>query len=88
MAASLIPGTTVLKIAACEPHIIDLIKFLNKLGAKITSEEHHTYKIIGRKNLKGANHKIIPDNIEAGTFLIAALATGGNVLVKNINSKN
>lgn len=84
MTAVLIPGTTIIKIAATEPHVEDLVKFLNKMGAKIVSAGNHIWKIQGVKNLKGAKHKIIPDQIEIGTFAIIGVLTGGEIIIKNI----
>ncbi len=85
MAATLAEGTTTIKIAAIEPHVQDLARFLNKMGAKIKGLGIHTIQIHGVKKLRGAEHKIIPDPIEAGTFIIAAAATKGNTEINNIN---
>lgn len=85
MAATLAEGTTTIKIAAIEPHIQDLARFLIKMGAKIKGLGVHTIQIDGVKKLRGAEHKIIPDPIEAGTFAIAAAATKGNVEINNVN---
>ena len=85
MAASLAKGTTIIKIAAIEPHVQDLGKFLNKMGAKIKGDGVHTIVIKGQEKLHGASHVIIPDPIEAGTFIIAAAASRGEVLIKNVN---
>lgn len=85
MAATLAEGTTIIKIAAIEPHVQDLARFLNKMGAKIKGLGIHTIQIQGVEKLRGAEHKIIPDPIEAGTFAIAAVATKGNVEINNIN---
>ena len=85
MAASLAEGTTTIKIAAIEPHIQDLGKFLNKMGAEIKGGGIHSIIIKGKENLHGAEHSISPDPIEAGTFMIAAAASRGKVLVKDIN---
>jgi UDP-N-acetylglucosamine 1-carboxyvinyltransferase len=85
MAAALAEGITTIKIAAIEPHVQDLARFLNKMGAKIKGLGIHTIQIQGVKKMHGAEHKIIPDPIEAGTFAIAAVATKGNVEINNIN---
>ncbi|CAH0345098.1 UDP-N-acetylglucosamine 1-carboxyvinyltransferase [Bacillus sp. CECT 9360] len=82
MAASLAEGTTILENVAKEPEIVDLANFLNKMGAKVKGAGTGTLKIEGVKKLYGAEHSIIPDRIEAGTFMTAAAITGGNVLVK------
>ncbi len=82
LAASL-PEETVIKIAACEPHVEDLGKFLIKMGAKIQGLGTHTLKIQGKKNLSGAVHKIIPDANEAATFLIMGVALKSQIVVKN-----
>ena len=84
MIASMAEGETILDNAAMEPEIIDLQNFLNKLGAKIKGAGTSTIKIKGVERLGGCTHKIIPDRIEAGTFLVAAAITGGDVLVENV----
>lgn len=83
MLAAGLPGKTVIKIAAAEPHVEDLGKFLIKLGAKIKGLGTHTLEITGAKNLKGAKHEIISDANEAATFLIMGVATGSRIKVKN-----
>lgn len=83
MLAAGMPGKTVIKIAACEPHVCDLGKFLISMGAKIKGLGTHTLEIIGTKNLKSARHKIIPDASEAATFLILGAATGSPIKVIN-----
>jgi len=85
MAATLAEGTTTIKIAAIEPHIQDLARFLIKMGARIKGLGIHTIQINGMEKLHGARHKIIPDPIEAGTFAIAVAATKGNVEINNVN---
>lgn len=82
MAATLAQGTTILENVAKEPEIVDLANFLNKMGAKVKGAGTGTIKIEGVDQLFGAEHHIIPDRIEAGTFMVAAAITGGNVLVK------
>ena len=84
MAASLAEGRTVIKLAAAEPHVQDLCVFLNEMGAKITGIGTHTLIIDGVKELHGAEHAIIPDQIEAGTFAVMAAATRGEIKIKNI----
>ncbi len=79
MAASLAEGETILQNAAREPEVADLAALLNKMGAKIQGAGTPTIKIKGVTKLKGAKHRIIPDRIEAGTFLIAGALTGGDL---------
>jgi len=82
MAATLAEGTTVLENVAKEPEIVDLANFLNKMGARVKGAGTGTIKIEGVKQLFGAEHTIIPDRIEAGTFMVAAALTKGNVLIQ------
>ena len=84
MTAALAEGTTILENAAQEPEIVDLANFLNKMGARIKGAGTDTIKIEGVKTLKGVSHHVIPDRIEAGTFMVGAAMTGGNVLIKNV----
>ena len=84
MAAALAEGTTVIENAAQEPEIVDLANFLNKMGARIKGAGTDTIKIDGVDHLKGVSHHVIPDRIEAGTFMVGAAMTRGNVLVKNV----
>ena len=77
-------GVSVLENAAKEPHIVDLANFLNAMGAKIRGAGTDTIKITGVEKLHGGTYSIIPDQIEAGTFMIAAAATRGDVLIKNV----
>ncbi|MCQ2546520.1 MAG: UDP-N-acetylglucosamine 1-carboxyvinyltransferase [Clostridia bacterium] len=84
MAASLAEGTTVLVNAAQEPEIVDLASFLNKMGAKIKGAGTDTIKIEGVEKLHGVKHHVIPDRIEAGTFMVSAAITGGRILIKNM----
>ena len=88
MAAVLLPGQTVIENAAKEPHIVDLANFLNTMGAHISGAGTDTVKIRGVESLRGGNYAIIPDQIEAGTYMAAAAATGGNVLVRNVIPKH
>ncbi|GAA0289522.1 UDP-N-acetylglucosamine 1-carboxyvinyltransferase [Gracilibacillus halotolerans] len=83
MAAALAKGKTVIENAAKEPEIVDLANYLNKMGAKIVGAGTETIKIIGVDKLYGVEHTIIPDRIEAGTFMAAAAITGGNILIEN-----
>jgi UDP-N-acetylglucosamine 1-carboxyvinyltransferase len=82
MAATLAKGTTILENVAKEPEIVDLANFLNKMGAKVRGAGTGTIRIEGVDVLFGADHNIIPDRIEAGTFMVAAAITGGDVLVQ------
>ena len=88
MAACLLPGQTVIENAAKEPHIVDLANFLNTMGARISGAGTDTVKIRGVQALKGGTYAIIPDQIEAGTYLAAVAAAGGNVLVQNVIPKH
>jgi UDP-N-acetylglucosamine 1-carboxyvinyltransferase len=82
MAATLAQGTTIIENVAKEPEIVDLANFLNKMGARVKGAGTGTIRIEGVDVLFGADHAIIPDRIEAGTFMTAAAITGGNVLVR------
>lgn len=84
MAASLAEGTTILENAAEEPEIVDLANYLNKMGAKIRGAGTDTIRIEGVEKLHGADYTIIPDRIEAGTYMIAAAMTGGDIVVENV----
>ncbi len=88
LAAVLLPGQTIIENAAKEPHIVDLANFLNTMGAKISGAGTDNVKIRGVESLQGGTYAIIPDQIEAGTYMAAAAATGGNVLVKNVIPKH
>jgi UDP-N-acetylglucosamine 1-carboxyvinyltransferase len=83
MAAALAQGTTVLENAAKEPEVVDLAECLNKMGARITGAGTDTITIQGVESLSGANHHIVCDRIEAGTYMVAAAMTGGEVTLKN-----
>lgn len=83
MAATLAKGTTVIDNVAREPEIVDLANVLNKMGARVMGAGTETIKIIGVDELHGTEHSIIQDRIEAGTFMVAAALTKGNVLIKN-----
>lgn len=84
MAASLAGGQTVIENAAEEPEVVDLANFLNAMGAKIKGAGTKVIKITGVTELTGVRYSVIPDRIEAGTFMIAAAVTGGDVLVENV----
>ena len=88
LAATLLPGQTIIENAAKEPHIVDLANFLNTMGARITGAGTDTVKIRGVNALRGGTYAIIPDQIEAGTYLAAVTAVGGNVLVQNVIPKH
>jgi len=88
MAATLADGKTVIENAAKEPEIIDLANYLNKMGAKIIGAGTETIRITGVEKLRGAEHTIIPDRVEAGTFMVAAAVTEGNVLIENVLSEH
>ncbi|MDR1572946.1 MAG: UDP-N-acetylglucosamine 1-carboxyvinyltransferase, partial [Clostridiales Family XIII bacterium] len=83
MAAVLAEGTTVIENAAEEPEIVDMVNFLNKMGARIKGAGTDTIRIEGVKKLSGAKHAVIPDRIETGTFMLAAAITRGRVRIKN-----
>ena len=88
MAAALADGTTVIDNAAKEPHIVDLANFLNSMGADIKGAGTDSIKIRGVERLSGGSYCIIPDQIEAGTYMAAVAATGGQLLIKNIIPKH
>lgn len=81
-------GTTVIENAAKEPHIVDLANFLNAMGARISGAGTDVIKVRGVRSLHGGSYSIIPDQIEAGTYMAAAAATGGNVLIQNVIPKH
>ena len=88
MAAVLADGTTTIENAAKEPHIVDLANFLNSMGANIKGAGTDTIKVYGVERLGGGSYAIIPDQIEAGTYMAAVAATGGQLLIKNIIPKH
>ena len=88
LAATLAQGRTIIENAAREPHIVDLANFLNSMGADIRGAGTDTVKVNGVDSLHGGSYTIIPDQIEAGTYMVAAAATGGEVLVKNVIPKH
>lgn len=81
-------GYTVIENAAKEPHIVDVANFLNSMGADIRGAGTDVIKVRGVKYLKGITYSVIPDQIEAGTYMVAAAATRGNVLIKNVIPKH
>lgn len=88
LAATAADGLTVIENAAREPHIVDLANFLNSIGADIMGAGTDVIKIKGTKNFSFSDYSIIPDQIEAGTYMAMAAATGGNVLIKNVIPKH
>jgi len=88
LAATLAEGMTIIENAAREPQIVDLANFLNMCGAKITGAGTDTIKIKGVKRLNGCMYEIIPDMIEAGTYMVAAAATEGNLKITNVIPKH
>ncbi|GAB5053358.1 UDP-N-acetylglucosamine 1-carboxyvinyltransferase [Pediococcus ethanolidurans] len=88
MAATLAQGTSVIENAACEPEIVDLAMILNKMGAHVTGAGTETIRIVGVRHLHGTDHAVVQDRIEAGTFMVAAAATQGNVLIKDAISEH
>jgi len=88
MAACFASGTTIIESAACEPEVADLAEFLIKMGARIKGHGTPTIEIEGVKALKGVKHTVIPDRIEAGTFILASLITGGDILIKNVCARH
>ncbi len=88
LAAVLADGLTVIENAAKEPHIVDLANFLNSMGANVSGAGTDVIKVRGVKSISGGTYTIIPDQIEAGTYMAAVTATGGEVLVKNIIPKH
>lgn len=83
MAATLAKGTTIIENVAREPEIVDLANFLNKMGAHVTGAGTETIKIVGVSHLHGVEHTVVQDRIEAGTFMVAAAITNGNILIKD-----
>ncbi len=89
LASVLANGTTVIENAAKEPHIVDVANFLNTMGANIKGAGTDTIKVTGVEELKGGStYSVVPDQIEAGTFMVAAVASKGNVLIKNCITKH
>ncbi len=88
IAAVLAKGTTIIENCAKEPHIVDLANFLNAMGARISGAGTDIIKVRGVEGLHGGSYSIIPDQIEAGTYMAAVAATGGDVLVQNVIPKH
>ena len=88
MAAAMADGKTVIENAAKEPHVVDVANFLNSMGANIRGAGTDVIRIIGVEKLHATEYSVIPDQIEAGTFMFAVAATGGNVLVKDVIPKH
>lgn len=88
MMASLIPGTTVIEDAACEPHVEDLANFLISMGAKIEGAGTNKITIRGVKKLNGASHRVLPDYIDVGTLAIAAAVTKGKIAIAGVREKD
>lgn len=86
MAAALLPGTTTIHIAAAEPHIQDLAVFLKALGVTITGAGTHTLVVQGSEVLHGASHRVIPDQIEVGTWAVAAAVTDGDLTIHDVEA--
>ena len=84
LAASLAEGTTIIENAAEEPEIVDLANFLNEMGADVKGAGTNTIKMKGAKSLKGAEHNVIPDRIEAATYMVAAAMTKGDITIENV----
>ncbi len=88
IAATLAEGTTILENVAKEPHVVDVANFLNSMGADIKGAGTDVIRVKGVEKLVGCNYSVIPDQIEAGTFMIAAAATKGDVTIKNVIPKH
>ena len=88
LAAVMAEGLTVLENVAKEPHIVDVANFLNTMGADVRGAGTDVIKIRGVRSMHGGTYSIIPDQIEAGTYMVAATMTGGNVLIKNVIPKH
>ena len=88
MAAAMAEGKTVIENAAKEPHVVDVANFLNSMGANIRGAGTDVIRIVGVEKLHKTEYSVIPDQIEAGTFMFAVAATGGDVLVKNVIPKH
>lgn len=88
MAAVKAKGTTVIENAACEPEVVDLARFLCKMGARIEGSGSHVVKIQGVKELHGTEHTIIPDRIEAGTYMVASAITKGDICISGVQTEH
>lgn len=87
-AAALAEGTTTLENAAAEPEVVDLADYLNDMGAKIAGAGSNRIQVLGVKSLRGAKHRIIPDRIEAGTYLVAAVMAQGALTLQQVESRH
>jgi len=88
MAAVLAEGETTIINAACEPEVEDLARFLNAMGASVQGAGTHMIRILGVRKLKGAEHRVISDRIEAGTYIVAAAITGGHLMIKGSDASH
>ncbi|MCC5429116.1 UDP-N-acetylglucosamine 1-carboxyvinyltransferase, partial [Clostridium botulinum] len=88
LAATLAEGNTVLENVAKEPHVVDVANFLNSMGANIKGAGTDIIRVTGVKELKGCTYSVIPDQIEAGTYMIATAACGGEVTINNVIPKH
>lgn len=88
LAATLAEGITTLENVAKEPHVVDVANFLNSMGANIKGAGTEIIRVVGVKELKGCSYSVIPDQIEAGTYMIAAAACGGEVIIENVIPKH
>ena len=88
MAASMAEGKTIIENAAKEPHVVDVANFLNSMGANIRGAGTDVIRIVGVEKLHATEYSIIPDQIEAGTYMLAVAATGGDVMIKNVIPKH
>ncbi|MDU3723476.1 MAG: UDP-N-acetylglucosamine 1-carboxyvinyltransferase, partial [Clostridium celatum] len=88
IAATMAEGTTILENVAKEPHVVDVANFLNSMGADVKGAGTDVIRVKGVKKLVGCNYSVIPDQIEAGTFMIAAAATKGDITIKNVIPKH
>lgn len=88
LAASLAEGTTILENVAKEPHVVDVANFMNSMGANIKGAGTDVIRVTGVKELRGCSYSVIPDQIEAGTYMIAAAGCGGKVTINNIITKH
>ena len=88
MAASMAEGYTIIENSAREPHVVDVANFLNSMGANIRGAGTDVIRIVGVEKLHATEYSIIPDQIEAGTYMLAVAATGGDVMIKNVIPKH
>ena len=88
MMVAAIPGVTVIKNAACEPHVEDLANFIGKMGVKVSGAGSNQITIEGKKNLEGAKHRIVPDHIEVGTFAILGAITKGRIRITDVRREH